>query len=302
MSKQIPGLSKTLSPLVMGVDNQTTLEGASRMFDDYIARGGKVFDTAYVYGRGECEKVFGEWLRQSGLREQVVLIGKGAHTPYCNPEDLGKQLLESLGRLQITGVDIYMMHRDNPEIPAGEFVEVLNQHKNAGRMAVFGGSNWSLRRVQEANDYAKAKGLQGFSVVSNNLSLAQMVDAPWAGCLSSHDAEYRAWLRASQTALLPWSSQGRGFFVKGNPDDLSDSELVRCWYSPDNFERLQRARQLAASRGVQPIQIALAWVLHQSFPTFPLIGPRSTEETESSFKALEIVLTPDEVKWLNLEG
>lgn len=285
----------------MGVDNQTTPQQA-RIFDDYLARGGNVFDTAYVYGLGACEAVFGEWLEQRGVREQVVIIGKGAHTPHCNPQDLSSQLLESLERMRISGVDIYFMHRDNPDIPAGEFVEVLNEHQRAGRIGVFGGSNWSLERVQAANEYAKARGLQGFSAVSNNLSLARMVEPPWAGCLSSGDAAYRAWLEQTQTALFPWSSQGRGFFVRAHPQDHSDPELVRCWYSPDNFERLERVRSLAASRGVEPIRVALAYVLHQPFPTFPLIGPRTPEETASSFKALEISLTPGEVRWLNLEA
>lgn len=286
----------------MGVDNQTTPEQAARMFDDYVGRGGNAFDTAYVYGGGVCEAVFGEWLEQRGVREQVVVIGKGAHTPHCTPQALSAQLLESLERMRISRVDIYFMHRDNPEVPVGEFVEVLNEHQRAGRMGVFGGSNWSLERVQAANEYAQTTGLQGFSAVSNNLSLARMVEPPWPGCFSSHDPQYRAWLVQTQTPLFPWSSQARGFFIRANPQDHSDPELVRCWYSPDNFERLARARSLAASRGVDPIHIALAYVLQQPFPTFPLIGPRSPEETASSFRALEVSLMPEELKWLNLEG
>lgn len=296
----IPGLAKPLSRLVMGVDNQTTLEQATRMFDDYLAYGGNAFDTAYIYGGGVCEALLGEWLEQRGVRDQVVIIGKGAHTPHCNPDDLSTQLLESLERMRISGVDIYFLHRDNPDIPVGEFVEVLAEHQRAGRIGVFGASNWSLERVQAANEYARARGLEGFGALSNNLSLARMVEVPWAGCYSL-EAQTKAWLKQTQTPLFPWSSQARGFFTRANPADRSDPELVRCWYSPDNFERLERARLLAARRGVEPIHIALAYVLHQPFPTFPLIGPRSSEETASSFRALEIALTPDEVRWLNLE-
>ena len=68
-----------------------------------------------------------------------------------------------------------MMHRDNLDIPASEFVDVLNEFVKEKRLTAFGGSNWSIDRVQAANDYAKAKGLQGFSIVSNNFSLARMV-------------------------------------------------------------------------------------------------------------------------------
>jgi aryl-alcohol dehydrogenase-like predicted oxidoreductase len=297
----IPHLEKPVSRLVMGVDNQIELEPASVVFDDFVARGGNCFDTAFIYGGGKCEPVFGQWLKDRGLRESVVIIGKGGHTPYCNPEDITKQLLTSLERLQTDYVDIYMMHRDNTDLPVSAFVDVLNDHLRAGRIKTFGGSNWSLARVQEANEYAASKGLQGFSVVSNNFSLARMVDPPWTGCISASDADSRAWLTETQITLLPWSSQARGFFVRGNQDFLEDQELVRCWYAPDNFKRLERAKELASEKGCDPIQIALAYVLWQPFPTIPLIGPRNTSETASSFKALELQLTPLEVKWLNLE-
>ncbi len=297
----IPHLEKPVSRLIMGVDNQTELEPASVVFDDFVARGGNCFDTAFIYGAGVCETVFGQWLTARELRESVVIIGKGGHTPYCNPEDITKQLLTSLERLQTGYVDVYMMHRDNTELPVSAFVDVLNDHLRAGRIKTFGGSNWSVARVQEANDYAKSKGLQGFSVVSNNFSLARMIDPPWAGCISASDADSRAWLTESQITLLPWSSQARGFFVRGNPDFVEDEELVRCWYAPDNFQRLARAQELAREKACDPIQIALAYVLWQPFPTIPLIGPRNTSETASSFRALELQLTPLEVKWLNLE-
>jgi aryl-alcohol dehydrogenase-like predicted oxidoreductase len=298
----IPHLEKPISRLVMGVDNQTELEPARVVFDDFIARGGNCFDTAHIYGAGTCESVFGQWLENRKLRDSVVIIGKGAHTPNCNPQDLSSQLLTSLERLRTDFVDIYMMHRDNLEVPVGEFVDVLNSHVRAGRIAAFGSSNWSIGRVEAANDYARSKGLQGFSVLSNNFSLARMVDAPWTGCISASDATSRAWLTRNQMTLMPWSSQARGFFVRGDQRFLEDQELTRCWYSPDNFRRLERARTLALEKGCDPIQIALAYVLHQQFPTIPLIGPRNSAETSSSFKALEVDVSPLEVQWLNLES
>ena len=102
--------------------------------------------------------------------------------------------------------------------------------------------------------------------------------------------------------LMPWSSQARGFFTgRASPEDKSDPELVRCWYSDDNFRRLERANELAAKRGVPAITVALAWVLNQDFQTFPLIGPRLLSETRTSFLALDLELSPEEVRWLNLE-
>ena len=155
---------------------------------------------------------------------------------------------------------------------------------------------------RKANAYAKRKGLQGFSMLSNNLSLAVMQAAVWTGCLHVHDPESLAWLRRNRFPLLPWSSQARGFFVpeRAQPDLRDDPSLVQSWYSPDNFRRQERAIALARRHGVDPVAIALAWVLQQPFPTFPLIGPRHVAETRSSLRALEVRLTPAELRYLDL--
>jgi predicted dehydrogenase/aryl-alcohol dehydrogenase-like predicted oxidoreductase len=298
----IEGLDKPVARLVMGVDNQDTMPHASVVFDDYFERGGNAFDTAFVYGELRS-RLLGQWVKVRGVRDQIVLITKGAHTPQCNPDALSAQLKRQLEWLGTDHADIYMMHRDNPEIPVGEFVDVLNLHLREGRIKAFGGSNWTVDRVKKANAYAKRKGLRGFTVLSNNLALAEMVKAPWAGCLHVHDAADRAWLKKTQMALLPWSSQARGFFVpeRAHPDKKDDRSLVESWYSDDNFKRQARAIEVAKKYGAEPIVVALAWVLCQPFPTFPLIGPRTVQETRSSLAALDLQLTKKEMKYLNLE-
>jgi len=118
------------------------------------------------------------------------------------------------------------------------------------------------------------------------------------------DPDSRAWFAKTQTPLLAWSSQARGFFLPGraHPDKKDDAELVRCWYSDDNFQRLENVNELAKKRNVLPINIALAYVLNQPFPTFALIGPRQLRETRTSLPALDVQLSPDELAWLNLEA
>jgi predicted dehydrogenase/aryl-alcohol dehydrogenase-like predicted oxidoreductase len=296
---RVPGLDKDVSKLVMGVDNQQTLPHAAAMFDDFVERGGTTFDTAYIYGGGRGEKLLGQWMTSRGNRDEVVVIGKGAHTPYCDPESLTRQLTESLERLQTDHVDLYLMHRDNEEIPVSEFVDVLDEHFKAGRIKAYGGSNWSLKRFDEANAYAEASGKQPFTLLSNHLSLARAYDVPWAGCRHVADDESQAWLRERNVALFPWSSQARGFFTgRAKPEDRSDEELVRCFYSDENFRRLDRARELAAAKGVEPTAIALAWLLHQPYPVFPLIGPRHISETRTSLPGLSVELSDEEVAWL----
>jgi predicted dehydrogenase/aryl-alcohol dehydrogenase-like predicted oxidoreductase len=299
---KIPHVEKKVSRLAMGCDNQRTMAHSAVMFDDFFARGGTMFDTAFIYGGGIMDKLLGQWITNRGVRDQVVTIAKGAHTPDCDPVSLSKQLKISLDRLQTDYTDLYLMHRDNLEIPVGEFIDVLNEHVKAGRIKAFGGSNWTLARVEEANNYAKKKGVQGFSVVSNNFSLARMVKPVWGGCVAASDPESRAWLTKTQLAEISWSSQARGFFTdRSAPDKLADKELVNSWYSEDNFQRKARVVELAKKMNVQPISIALAYVLAQPFPTFALIGPRSLAETRTSMEGLNVKLTPEQVKWLNLE-
>ena len=295
------GEPKKIARIVCG----TMVEGATNrltqglaLFDDYYERGGNAFDTAVVYG---SEPIVGRWLQTRGVRDDVTVIVKGAHTPNCTPEGLTRELHQSLEKLNIECADIYMLHRDNLDVPVGEFIDVLNGHKNAGRMQVFGGSNWSLERLKEANQYAQSKGLQGMQVASNNFSLARLVAPVWEGCVASSDANSRAWFAQNNVSLFSWSSQARGFFARADRDFLADEELVRCWYSDDNFERLQRAQQLAAEKNVSPVVIAAAYVLSQPFPIYALIGPRALSETRDSMAALEVQLSEHELKWLNLE-
>ncbi|MDP4334785.1 aldo/keto reductase [Curtobacterium sp. A7_M15] len=297
----VAGVGKRMSRLVMGVDNQPDLAHASAIFDLFVEQGGNVFDTGYIYGGGVLEGRLGKWIQNRGVREDVVVITKGAHTPHCDPESLTRQLLESLERQGTDYADIYMMHRDNEDIPVGEFVDVLDEHRRAGRIRVYGGSNWTPARFDEANAYARANGKHEFEVLSNHFGLAEAYDVPWAGCRHATDAASKQWLEERQVPLLPWSSQARGFFTgRAKPEDTSDAELVRCYYSDDNFERLRRASELGERFGVPATAIALAYVLHQPFPTFPLFGPRTIAEARSSMTGLSVDLTPEQVAWLDL--
>ncbi|MHB1001076.1 MAG: aldo/keto reductase [Armatimonadota bacterium] len=301
----IEGVEKPVSRMVMGVmlaGAQMYMPHVSMLFDEFFASGGNCFDTAHIYFGGLSENALGKWINNRGIREQTVILDKGAHTPCCNPIDLTTQLMESLERLGTDYIDIYIMHRDNPDIPVGEFIDVLNEHKNAGRIRAFGGSNWSLDRVDAANEYAKSKGLAGFSAVSNNFSLARMVDPVWGGCISASDPESRAWFEKTRMPLMAWSSLARGFFAIGDPADLSNAEMVRCWYSDDNFMRLERLKKMAAERGVPPMAIAMAYALCQPFEMYALFGPATIDEMRISMQALDIELSPDELKWLNLEN
>jgi aryl-alcohol dehydrogenase-like predicted oxidoreductase len=251
-----------------------------------------------------------------GNREQVVIVTKGCHhnadRKRVTPYDLSSDLYDSLARLQTEYVDVYLLHRDDPSLPVGPIVEALNEHWRAGRIRVFGGSNWTHERIQEANDYAAEHGLQPFTASSPNFGLAEQVLDPWGpGCVTlsgPQNVAPRAWYQANQMPVFAYSSLARGFFSgRITPDNFAQTKSVldrACLtaYCHDvNFERLARAMALAEEKGVSVPQIALAYVLQSPLNVFPLVGAANREEYAQNVDALDLGLNAEEQAWLNLE-
>jgi aryl-alcohol dehydrogenase-like predicted oxidoreductase len=298
--RSIPGLGKQASIVATGFEDFRTFASAAILLDGFFEAGGNLYDTGFVYGAGVTEKLLGEWHTNRGVREDIVIIGKGAHSPLCYPDVIAKQLDVTLDRLKTDYVDIYFMHRDNLDVPVGEFVDAMDAEAKRGRIrGPFGGSNWTQARMQEAIDYARKAGKQAPGALSNNFALAEMINPIWAGCIAASDESYKAWLTQHQIPNFSWSSQARGFFTdRAGRDKRDNAELVNTWYSDKNFARRDRAIELGKKLNASPIHIALAYVLAQPFPSIPLIGPRRLDELDDSIKAFSIKLTPDQVKWL----
>lgn len=270
----------------------------------FLAIGGNTIDTAHIYTGGQSEEVIGRYLQESGNRDKIAIFTKGAHHdrqgPRVNKQAIDHDLAVSLERLQTDHIELYGLHRDDPSIPVEHIIDALNEHIAAGRIGAAGASNWTWQRLTEANAYAESNGLAGFTFSSPNLSLAKANEPFWPGCVSV-DQETSKWHEQTQLPLLSWSSQARGFFTgKFTPDIKDDADLVRVFYNDQNWERLNRAKQLAVDKGVTVIQIALAYVLNQNYPTCALIGARNPEELASCDEGANIQLTQQEIEWLDL--
>jgi aryl-alcohol dehydrogenase-like predicted oxidoreductase len=172
------------------------------------------------------------------------------------------------------------------------------EHARAGRVNAFGGSNWTTARVAAANEYARQHGRRAFAVLSNQFSLARMIAPTYEGTVGANDRAFRSWLASHSITNFAWSSQASGFFAGLEPDGF----LAHAWFDDDNLERRRRATELASSIGVDPVTVALAWVLHTDLPVVPIIGPRSLAELRTSLQALDVELTNDQVAWLDLES
>lgn len=307
----IAGLGDRVSRLVLGsvAFSSMPFERVAELIDAYVAAGGTALETAHDYGRGATEVIIGRWLAESRARDRVLVITKGAQHDQqtlarrVTPESIAGDLDDSLERLGVEVVDLYILHRDDPAVPVAPIIECLNEQLNGGRIRAFGASNWTHRRLAEANAAAAARGMVGFAVSSPNLALAVPKEPIWHEVLSiAGDRAALDWYRRSQLPVMPWSSQARGFFAGPFPaDDPRAAEMARVYDREDNLERRRRAGEAATRHGCTPTQVALAWVLHQPFPTFALIGPRTVDELNDCLAALAIDLSPAEHAWLNLE-
>jgi len=196
-------------------------------------------------------------------------------------------------------------------VPVEPIIDTLNEHLQAGRVHAFGASNWSHERIEAANTYARANGLEAFVASSPQFSLVESLDEPWPLCISISGpagAAAREWYARTQMPLLAWSPLASGFFSgRFRRDNLHlfgerewDEVAVRTYASEGNFQRFDRASVLAAEKGLTTAQIALAYVMNQPMNLFALVGPHSAEKVKANIEASKVQLTPEEMDWLDL--
>jgi len=139
------------------------------------------------------------------------------------------------------------------------------------------------------------------SILSNYFGVAEIEKMPWTGAVSVTGADAIERMTKDEVVLMPYSSQGKGFFKHAAGTDsqgVSKGLFHKAIQSPSNSEKRRRLLKLASKKGVDSTALALAYVLHQPFSTFPLIGPRNCQQLSASLSALHIELSPENVKWL----
>lgn len=312
----VVGVDKPVSRVVLGAMalSAARQEFSSELMDEALANGINTFDTAHVYAGGDTDRAIGNWMSERGNREDVVVLAKAAH-PNADRRrvthyDIASDLHDILARLKSDYVDLLVLHRDDPDVPVGEIVEWLNGFHREGKVRAFGGSNWTHQRIIEANQYAAERGLVPFAASNPHFSLAEQVDNPWGpGCVTltgEHDPGAREWFTRTGMPIFAYSSLARGLFSGGmtreNYKEVADSACLMAYCHECNFQRLDRAGELARERGVTVAQVALAYVLSYPLNVFALVGAQSVGEIRTCAEAADIELSPEEMAWLNLES
>ena len=314
--RKIEGLKKPLSRLLFGTASPAFIRGedTGKILDAALEAGINGIDTARNYGLSE--KSIGDWLRSRGCRDQLIILSKCGHPDASGSRISEKEIRADFARsselLGTSFIDLYVLHRDDPDVRAGEIVEILNSLHAEGKIGAFGGSNWTYERIREANEYALSHHLIPFTVSSPHYSLARQKEDPWGGgCVTltgSENRQAREWYRKTGMPVIAYSSLCRGLLsgrIKSTDLDRAaefmDPPGVKGYVCRDNFERLKRCEELAPEKHCSVAQLAMAWLYHQPENVFAVATMSSPKRIQENVDALSIELTAEECRWLNLE-
>lgn len=286
---------------------------AYEQLDIYLSNGGNLLDTARVYGQkvddgpGSSEILLGKYLKSLD-RNKYVLSTKGGHPhighmdmPRLNRKDLTNDIERSLDQLG-THADIYFLHRDWPEYDVGEIMEILDTFVKKGYTRTIGASNWSVERINEANEYAMKHALTPFAISQLQFSLAYTDKKTWGDDTIEilNSSSPISFYEKTKMPYMCFSSQGKGIFSKvltGKEATLSDRARQR-FLTPINRARIERVGILCKELDAKPEDIVLSYITSQESNSIAIIGSSKPEQIESSLSNTDLMLSKDMLEYL----
>jgi aryl-alcohol dehydrogenase-like predicted oxidoreductase len=261
------------------------------------------FDTADFYSKGVSEEVVGKALKDFAKRDEVVIATKVFY-PLTNHPNAGglsrKHIMhavdDSLRRLGTDYIDLYQIHRLDQETPIEEIVEALHDVVKAGKARYIGASSmfaWEMARLVYTQ---RLRGLTEFVSMQNHYNLIYREE----------EREMNPFCRAEGIGLIPWSPLARGFLSGTRQRGRKDATLREqhdayghgLYYTEADYQVADKVVEVATRKGVAPILVALAWVLHQPGVAAPIVSVTKTAQLEQLVEGVGVQLTGDEVKEL----
>ena len=294
----------TVSRIALGTMNFGPVIGREPSYEilDLALENGITFiDTADVYGGGpwgdnpgQSEALLGDWMRDRGVRDQLVVATK-VHGPMGQgPNDQGLSAVHiragvdaSLRRLGTDRIDLMQMHHIDRSVPVDEVLDAFTTLRDQGKIVYLGSSNfagWNLAQYQEQATAHRQIGLVTEQSVYN---------------LAQRTVELEVVPAALNygIGLLPWSplasGQLGGVLQKADRSRSKDLDLG------ERRPRIEEYERYAGSRGLDPAELALAWLLHQPVVTAPVVGPRTAAQLTGAIAALDIALGDSELAELD---
>ena len=278
---------------------RTEPEDSYPIIDRAIDAGINFLDTANVYSRGRSEEVTGQALKNNGKRHSVVLATKVHGTmDDDDPNARGnsrrhiiEQCEASLRRLQTDYIDLYQLHRPQPDIPIDETLRALDDLIRAGKVRYIGTSTFAAWQIVESLWVAKELGLNRF-----------VSEQPPYNMLDRRiERELLPMLQTYGIASLPWSPLAGGLLTgkyrrgeeppDGSRFDRDMHEANRQRWESDFFSVVEGLDELVAEKDCTMAQLALAWCVRQPGVTSPIIGPRTMEQLVDNLGALDVAIT-----------
>ncbi|MEM9950007.1 MAG: aldo/keto reductase [Chloroflexota bacterium] len=300
-----------VSALCLGCMNfggRTDAETSTKIIHKALDAGINFIDTANVYGhdpqnfsvgRGRSETIVGEAIKTK--RDQVILATKAYFHMGNQPNDWGssryhiiQQCEASLKRLKTDHIDLYQLHHPHNGIPIDETLRALDDLIRSGKVRYIGTSSFAAWQIIESLWVSKEHHLNRF-----------ICEQPSYNLLDRRiERELIPMAQTYGIAIIPWSPTAGGFLTgkyKRGEEPPQDSRFGAFWtsakdrhYSEKAFAILDLVQELAYEKASTPYQIALAWVLHQTGITSPIIGPRTVEHLDSSLEILDIEFTDED--------
>jgi aryl-alcohol dehydrogenase-like predicted oxidoreductase len=266
-----------------------------------VEAGINFFDTADMYSLGVSEEVTGKALRKYARRDEVVIatklffpMSKGPNMGGLSRKHIQQACEDSLRRLGVDCIDLYQIHRLDPETPIEEMVAALDWLVQQGKVRYLGASSMYAWQFARCLATADRLGASRFVAMQNHYNLVYREE----------EREMLPLCQAEGVGVIPWSPLARGLLAgaRRSLKDLesttrsgSDGFAQYLYKEPSDWEVTEAVIAVAAERGVEPAQIALAWLLGRPGVTAPIVGATKLAHLEAALAAVDLELCEEEV-------
>jgi aryl-alcohol dehydrogenase-like predicted oxidoreductase len=284
-------------------------EMSYEILDAALESGINTIDTADIYSKwseesypGKSEQIIGKWMKDRGVRDDIVLATKVRGEMSSNPNDVGlsrKHILESathsLERLHTEWIDLYWSHGPDLEVPQEETLRAFSKLVDDGIVHYIGASNHNGAQIMEALWMSDKYGLVRYDVLQPHYSLGRRRD---------YEKYLLPVIKRYGLGVTSYSPLGGGFLTgRYSEDTTPDSKRVESvrtkYFKERNFRILEILKKIAANHDISIAQTALAWVLSKETVTAPIIGVNSVEQLKENIASIEVILNDNDLKKLD---
>lgn len=294
----LPGMDVKVSRLCLGTVNfgvSLDQDGIRSRLEEFHSMGGNFVDTAHVYSNwlpgttSRSEKMLGKAIKAYD-RSQWIISTKGAHFDFAEPdisrvapENIIHDLTESLDHLDTDYIDLYFLHRDNPEVPVSELIDCLDEQVQKGRIRAIGCSNWTLPRVKEAAAYSARTGKSRFTVNQLMWSLAKINRSGIPSDYILNDEETMRFSEESKMGIMAYTSLAKGYFTKRWRGDKLNQDLLSTYQNEENNRIFEKIRSF--NNTAEVTRYCLQFFEKAQVPAVPIVTCNTKEQLRECMDA-----------------